>query len=378
MRPLIDIALSTDGSTVNDLIRLIRQALDRGAQSLLLLSCDENGLEAAAIDPTLRSLEVPVFGGCFPTLLHGRSYLDRGFVVAGLSEPVEVAVYSEVSSLDPLGGMPILFPPALAESRGFVVLVDGLSSTIDHLVGEVYDQVGPDRAVLGGGAGSLSFQQRPCLFTNSGLVQDALQVVGFRRPFQTSVRHGWEKLAGPFLVTESDGNVIHSLNYRPAFELYSEVVQPYSTARFEDTDFFEIAKTFPFGLEKLDEALLVRDPIIAEDGKLVCVGHVPENAMIYVLRGDPAALKRAAGEAARAACPSGDCSRDVLVFDCISRKLFLDGGFAEELGAIREPFSGEANLVGALSLGEIANSEGGSVQFHNKTCVVGAYSSTAS
>ncbi len=378
MRALIKGVFTTTNTTFADLEGLVQDALQDGAKSLFVLACDENGLDPVDVNPLLRSLSVPVFGGVFPTILHGRQHFEQGYIVVGLRQSLPVAVFEEVSQLNPYAPDQVSLPDALTGASSLLVLVDGLASTIDYLIGEIYNQIGPERPVLGGGAGSLSFERRPCLFSNRGMLSDALQVVGLPDPLQTSVRHGWEKLAGPFLVTESDANVIRSLNYRPAFDVYREVVEPYATARFEDTDFFEIAKTFPFGMEKLDEALLVRDPIIHDNGALVCVGNVPENTMVYVLRGKGASLTGAAGDAARGAGSDQPEGADVVVFDCISRKLFLEGEFAAEMEAICAPFSDGTHVVGALSLGEIANSAGGSIHFHNKTVVVGSYAVTHS
>ena len=54
--------------------------------------------------------------------------------------------------------------------------------------------------------------------------------------------------------------------------------------------------------------------------------------------------------------------------DCISRVLFLEGDFEQELQAVSR--SG-IPLIGALTLGEIANSRNDYLEFYNKTSVVG-------
>ena len=62
---------------------------------------------------------------------------------------------------------------------------------------------------------------------------------------------------------------------------------------------------------------------------------------------------------------------DVLIFDCISRSMFLDNGFQEEPDRVSRVFE-ERPLFGALTLGEIASNGSMSIEFHNKTCVVAA------
>ena len=57
-----------------------------------------------------------------------------------------------------------------------------------------------------------------------------------------------------------------------------------------------------------------------------------------------------------------------LLIDCVSRALFLEDNFAQEVGAICEKY---VPLIGVLSLGEISNSGKDYMEFYNKTCVVG-------
>ena len=67
---------------------------------------------------------------------------------------------------------------------------------------------------------------------------------------------------------------------------------------------------------------------------------------------------------------------NVLIVDCISRVLFLEDKFEEELNnvssAIKKDFS-DAEISGALTLGEIS-SYNGYLEFLNKTLVVGLFS----
>jgi hypothetical protein len=60
---------------------------------------------------------------------------------------------------------------------------------------------------------------------------------------------------------------------------------------------------------------------------------------------------------------------DALIFDCISRKLFLQEEFAAELSGICNAFPTPQLSIGALVLGEIATGLSGSINFHNKTAV---------
>ena len=64
----------------------------------------------------------------------------------------------------------------------------------------------------------------------------------------------------------------------------------------------------------------------------------------------------------------GGMDKTILAIDCISRVLFLGDYFFREIRAISR---GDIPMIGALTLGEIANSGSDFMQIYNKTCVVG-------
>ncbi|HFE37010.1 MAG TPA: hypothetical protein ENK06_01150 [Gammaproteobacteria bacterium] len=145
-----------------------------------------------------------------------------------------------------------------------------------------------------------------------------------------------------------------------------------SEKRFTNEVFFSIAKTFPFGMEKLDQEILIRDPVSVEENTLVCVGQIPENTLLYIMRGEPKALIEASGIAANIVTDhlSDDAENiECVLFDCISRALFLEDKFEEELDSILKNLPKNSTLIGALTLGEIVSSTWGPIQFLNKTTV---------
>ena len=92
---------------------------------------------------------------------------------------------------------------------------------------------------------------------------------------------------------------------------------------------------------------------------------------MHILTGDIDSLISAAGEAATLGREnfSGNPSHLVtFFFDCISRVLFLGDRFGEEIERVYSP---ESPLIGALTIGEIANSGRDYLEFYNKTSVLG-------
>jgi hypothetical protein len=120
---------------------------------------------------------------------------------------------------------------------------------------------------------------------------------------------------------------------------------------------------------------VVRDPIgVTEDGALVFVSQVPENAQIYLLTGDPHSMMRAVRQSLeRLRLPPDVTPQVCLTIECFTRTLSLGEHFSSELGVIAERLAKVApglGVEGILALGEIAGDGERALEIHNKTVVV--------
>lgn len=362
--------------TTEGLKSTIAEALaEPEVQGLLILGCDGNRLGPAEIDPLLREVVVPVVGGIFPALIHDGEIRETGFLVLGLRHSFHVIHIPNLShpSADYEALIDERIGPVTGVSGTLLVFVDGLARRIGAFIESLFTIFGLEPNYIGGGAGSLTLQQQPCLITPHGLVADGAVLAILEVTSGIGVSHGWTSLEGPFRVTRAHGNVIVSLNGRPALSVYRPVVEKHRGEPIPEDQFFSVAGGHPFGIARMENERIVRDILKpTPEGGLVCVGEVPEGAFVDVLQGDAASLIRAAGRArelARAAFPGPGTGAGDLFMDCISRVLFLGDRFPEELAAVRE--SGRP-LIGACTLGEIANSGADFLEFYNKTAVVAA------
>ena len=366
------ITLERTGTTDAFIKQLNQLEHDQRVQSILLLACDNNGFTTTELDTHLSQLTKPLFGGIFPEIIHDREKLTTGSILVGIERPSHVQVIPGLS--DPNLDYEEMIDDTLAlkENVTMFVFVDGFAQRINCLIHDLFSVYGLEFNYIGGGAGSLSFEQKPCLFTNQGLVQDSALLVMLEMESGVGVSHGWNEVAGPFKVTESQGNVIISLNWKPAFEVYRAVVEQHSKRTFTSNNFFDIAKSYPFGINKLETEKIIRDPIqVGTDNSLICVGEVPQESFVHIMTGDVDSLVDAAEKALVLSekSLSGDSGdKTTLFIDCISRVLFLEDQFERELQAVSR--SG-IPLIGALTIGEIANSRKDYLEFYNKTSVVG-------
>ena len=273
------------------------------------------------------------------------------------------------------GKLDFELPQLTARDRSCLVFLDGLMINISRFLERLYEQYWNKVDYVGAGCGSLTLQQTPCVFDNSGVYQDSALIVLSSGEMQLGVKHGWQKIAGPFVANKTDGNKVLELNWRPAFEVYKEVVEEYADVNFEGTDFFDISKGYPFGIYKEGKEDIVRDPIaVEEEGALVCVGNLSQNVSLNILCGDNQKLVESASAAADEAID--ESTQDMLIVDCISRVLYLEDSFDEELGAVKRVIQkkgGEVKSEGVLSIGEISSSKEGYLELYNKTIVVSSF-----
>ena len=360
--------------TVEGFQRILQQTISqKGVEGVLILACDANDFKPETVNTILKNVSMPIFGGVFPEIIHGRNKLTRGTIVVGLSTHPNVQIIPHLSdpSIDYDEIISQKFPES-DQNKTMFVLVDGFSQRISTLIDSLFNYFGLEINYLGGGCGSLSFVQKPCLFTNEGLIADSAILATVETASGIGVSHGWYSVSGPFKVTEADRNVILTLDWQPAFSIYRHVVEEAARCKFTDTNFFELAKSYPFGIKRLGGEMIVRDPImVKENGAIVCVGEVPVESYVDILTGDASSLVNAARKALTLSLDAyhGPADKKVIfLIDCISRVLFLGKEFEKEIQAV---YKEDIPLIGALTLGEIANSGKEYLEFYNKTVVVG-------
>lgn len=365
--------IDTSGS-VQGFERILEAAARDGADgTLLILGCDANAFTPEQLDPILRDVQIPIIGGIFPAILHDLTRLDKGTIVATLPSRATCIHIDQLSddTIDFVESIDRQIESA-PEFRTMVIWVDGFARRITELIYNLFTVFGLEYNYIGGGAGSLSLQSKPCILTNQGLKADAAQIAMLDCPGSVGVCHGWKPMAGPFRITESHGNMIKTIEWRPAFDLYRDVLAQYVKAELNRDNFYTIAREYPFGIAKLEAEPLVRDPVrTTPEGCLVCAGDVPEGSFVDILSGDAHSLLEATRTARQRRDdlrPSGLTNPLNLFIDCISRGLFLGDQYPQELQAA---FTPDQPMIGACTIGEIANTGNEFIEFYNKTAVLG-------
>ncbi len=342
----------------------------------LIFVGEESQIDYAVLIDKLNRADVNFIGGIFPGIIHGKCKYENAAIANVINVYEQPYVFRTMA--DFYDKIPNVVKRVEESERKLtaLTLVDGLTTNISTYLSELYNHLGNGVNFIGAGAGSLTLQQVPCIFSNEGIFEDAAILCLLDYQVLMGVRHGWEKLYGPVVATHTERNSIHELNWEGALKTYQKILSLDGAPQITAENFFDIAKGYPFGIYKDGEEDVVRDPIsFTEAGSLICVGEVPENTVLYILKGNIQTLISAARQAVTDSLV-GNREKIVqtLIIDCISRTLFLEEDFEKELTEVADHIEKEAPGVvpqGILSLGEISSYGEGYLEFFNKTIVVG-------
>ncbi|TIH13071.1 histidine kinase [Marinifilum sp. JC120] len=341
-----------------------------GVKGIIILTCDENGFTPDNIDSFLKDCPVPLAGGIFPGIIHQKETMETGTIVIGLSQEPKLSIIRGMSNPDTdfMHHLNNIFKTDDISETIFV-LTDGFASRISSFINAMFINIGLERNIIGGGTGSLSLKKRPCILSNEGLLEDASIIVQLNTQSTVHISHGWYPIKGPFKVTEADRNVIKTINWMPAINIYREVIREHSGQYITQENFSRIAMSYPFGISRMCNEPIIRDPVMVDEtGALTCVGEILEGAFVNIMHGSSDSLIKASSKLSTCATEfSLGKNSTGLIIDCISRALFLKDRFKHELDAVHLP---DIPLVGFLSFGEIATQTKQSLEFHNKTTVL--------
>ncbi|MBN2236746.1 MAG: FIST C-terminal domain-containing protein [Bacteroidales bacterium] len=340
-------------------------------KSILILACENDQHNAESVNSILRQCKLPVFGAIFPQIIYKNKNYSEGTLIVGIEHDVKTSIIHNLSDSNLVFEDILEVAPFEQECKTVFLFVDAFAKRIPAFIEGFFNIYGLEFNVIGAGAGFMDMIQKPCIFTNEGLLEDAAIIVGVDVESGVGVKHGWKDLRGPFKASASEKNTLFTLGEESAFSLYKRIILEDSGKEITVENFFEMAYAYPFGISRLGVEKIVRDPFrVNPDGSIFFLGDIPQGVYLHVLKGDKESLVKAASDALHEAeknMVSENENRSILFIDCISRVLFLKEDYQCELNAIYNP---KMPMIGALTLGEIANNKKEYLEFYNKTAVV--------
>jgi hypothetical protein len=349
---------------------LARQPVYPADTLWLLCVADTHGEQVPALLDTCRARGIRVAGGVFPGLVHGEDALHEGLIALPLPAESKVLV-AELHA----EGARWQHPLPQTEDAGYqsaILFMDCLAKGISTLMAELYDHFGGRISYFGAGTGYRDLKDQPSVFDGERFLRGVGLLVLSPRRATVRVRHGWKRVAGPFVASRTNGNIISELNWEPAEGLYRQAVAAQAPALADRPIFPDVNAVYPLCIAYEGGEDIIRDPIqVDPEGAITVLSDVAENAMMYLAYGDQESLIAAAREAVLA-CGTPTDPGLCFVSDCYSRALKLGDDFSLELQAVGEALRGicDRPVEGVLGLGEVANSDGRYLALHNKTFVI--------
>jgi hypothetical protein len=256
-----------------------------------------------------------------------------------------------------------------------MLLTDGLAGDQSEIVRGAYGVVGAGVPLVGGCAGDgLRMRATHQLFGEEVLTDAVVSAaIGSDGPLGIGVRHGWRPVGEPMLVTGSADNRVHTIDGKPALDVYLERLDAPPEVRDDPDSFTRFAQTHPLGLTGRSGEAQVRFVSDAgfEDRSLGCIAEVPQGRLTWMMEGDDASVLAATDAACEDALDSlgGEAPLGLIAFDCIARRGVLgDEGVRTEVERVAHKGRG-APVAGFYTYGEIARTRG-VTGFHNQTLVV--------
>ncbi|MEY2447485.1 MAG: hypothetical protein QOH79_961 [Acidimicrobiaceae bacterium] len=258
--------------------------------------------------------------------------------------------------------------------RVLLLLSDGLGGDQQEVVRGAYAVAGAGVPLVGGCAGDDLKMQRTFQMVDDEVLSDAVvgAAIGSDAPFGIGVRHGWQRVGDPMLITKSVGSRVLTIDDQPALDAYLARLDAPPEAGTDAAAFTRFALTHPLGLVRRggEEVRFIAGADLA-DRSIGCIASVPQGALAWLMEGDVTSVLAATDGACRDALAEldGHDPLGVIAFDCIARRGVLgDQGISREVDHI-ESHTGSVPLAGFYTYGEIARTHG-TGGFHNQTLVV--------
>lgn len=355
------------------------QALHPKLGVCALLPEAEKG-KVAVVQAACASRKVSLVGGIFPALVQDGRFRTGGVWLLCFREMPYFRLYEDL-------------PTGAAEAeQAAEKIANDIRAQIDHIpdmtLFMLFDAMVPNIGTLldnlylhlanrvhyaGANAGSETFQPMPCLFDGTRTVQNGVLLMLLTQHKGAILEHGYHTNPHTSYATSTKGNCISQIDWQPAFKVYQDLVREHYGEEVTAENFYQYGVHFPFGIVRANHHVVVRIPVmLAEDGSLFCVGEVPANSVLTLLKAPTVRTVETLHNLTEGLKTlNGDVGgSELLLFYCAGRRLHLG---IEMATTELEAFAGltqAAQIAGALSLGEIGGSTvHGYPLFHNATLV---------
>jgi hypothetical protein len=308
----------------------------------------------------------PHDGGVCVAAIGGAGISVATATAEGVSARQRAAGAEVARCVDEVGDLP---------HRVLLLLTDGLVSDQESILRGCYTVVGASVPLVGGAAGDGWRRTGPYLLSGDRVLRDAVVAVtiGSPAPLSVSMRHGWHAVGEPMIVTSSGHGRVHTLDDRPALDVYLDRLGAPPEAYTDPVAFFDFALARPIGIQRRNgiEARNVASRVDIEGRSIASGSAIDHGGLVWAMTGDEESILAATDAACQDALAGlgGGEPIGLLTFSCAGLRAVLgDDGIKRE-GERLAKWAAGAPFAGFHTYGEIARIRGID-GFHNQTLTV--------
>jgi hypothetical protein len=253
--------------------------------------------------------------------------------------------------------------------RAVLVLSEGLHVNGSALVSGLNKHLPEHVIVTGGLAGDGARFARTWVLARGVCEEDSVVAVGLYGEalrIGHGSKGGWDTFGHERVVTRSEGNVLYTLDGRPALALYKEYLGE-RAAELPGS-----ALLFPLALRGSteDKNSVVRTVLSVDEAtqSMTFAGDIPQGSYVKLMRANFDRLIMGAQDAALAsAFADHEGPMLSIAISCVGRRLVLGARTEEETEATLDALPKGARQIGFYSYGEISPHTTGRCDLHNQT-----------
>jgi methyl-accepting chemotaxis protein len=306
------------------------------------------------------------------SLMSSEKYTFKARAYSGISNDLEGVVRKITGELKDFTDSSELF--------SVLMFADGLSGKGEEAVLSIFTAYNADVKIFGGLAGDNFKLNQTIVSANETVCNDGISlcIISGGDIFGSGIKHGYKPMSAPLLATKASGNILYTINNRPAWQVWKDTVRDKARKNGMDVDrlnskedLLQLFLRYELGL-LTENGYKIRVPLSKNDDDSLNFGSsIHEGITFRIMDGSIEGQIESAENAARSAIKdlAGRKPIGAFVFDCVCRASVLGDCYSNAIEAIKKEI-GDIPLIGFESYGEICINPIQLSGFHNTTTVI--------
>lgn len=250
----------------------------------------------------------------------------------------------------------------------YILFISGLNTNNEAIIRGIME-ISPDKTpIFGGVAGDDGRFEETFVFTKDKYsTQGVVAIVFDRSKVQINgvATSGWVGVGADMTVTSSEGNIVYTINERPATAIFKEYLN------VNDETLQQVGVMFPLLMKRPDGSEVLRTflSVDHERGTLIFAGSVPKGAKVCFSSSFGYDTIEKSISDLHDFHNLHEHADLVILFSCLARHQAAGSMVDDEIAAASELWN--APIFGLFTYGEIGNNRFGTCDFYNETlCLV--------